>query len=119
MTRTKLWRLSLAAILGFGWLFLTPASYSDDPLQIARTEIDQLEADVQKLNDKIATQALIDIANDKYDEALAAKNVKNAAQNTLNSATSIKACYRDWETDRKSTRLNSSHLKLSRMPSSA
>ena len=26
---------------------------------------------------------------------------------------------RDWETDRKSTRLNSSHLKLSRMPSSA
>ena len=29
------------------------------------------------------------------------------------------AWYRDWETDRKSTRLNSSHLKLSRMPSSA
>ena len=29
------------------------------------------------------------------------------------------AKYRDWETDRKSTRLNSSHLKLSRMPSSA
>ena len=29
------------------------------------------------------------------------------------------ARYRDWETDRKSTRLNSSHLKLSRMPSSA
>ena len=28
-------------------------------------------------------------------------------------------CYRDWETDRKSIRLNSSHLKLSRMPSSA
>ena len=27
--------------------------------------------------------------------------------------------YRDWETDRKSTRLNSSHLKLPRMPSSA
>ena len=31
----------------------------------------------------------------------------------------IDVCYRDWETDRKSTRLNSSHLKLSRMPSSA
>ena len=30
----------------------------------------------------------------------------------------IKA-YRDWETDRKSTRLNSSHRSLSRMPSSA
>ena len=29
------------------------------------------------------------------------------------------AAYRDWETDRKSTRLNSSHRSLSRMPSSA
>ena len=27
--------------------------------------------------------------------------------------------YRDWETDRKSTRLNSSHVIPSRMPSSA
>ena len=31
----------------------------------------------------------------------------------------IIAKYRDWETDRKSTRLNSSHRSLSRMPSSA
>ena len=31
----------------------------------------------------------------------------------------LNACYRDWETDRKSTRLNSSHRSLSRMPSSA
>ena len=29
------------------------------------------------------------------------------------------AVYRDWETDRKSTRLNSSHITRSRMPSSA
>ena len=29
------------------------------------------------------------------------------------------AFYRDWETDRKSTRLNSSHRSLARMPSSA
>ena len=27
--------------------------------------------------------------------------------------------YRDWETDRKSTRLNSSHITRSRMPSSS
>ena len=33
--------------------------------------------------------------------------------------TNLTVAYRDWETDRKSTRLNSSHLKLSRMPSSA
>ena len=31
----------------------------------------------------------------------------------------LSAGYRDWETDRKSTRLNSSHRSLSRMPSSA
>ena len=30
-----------------------------------------------------------------------------------------KDVYRDWETDRKSTRLNSSHITRSRMPSSA
>ena len=30
-----------------------------------------------------------------------------------------RASYRDWETDRKSTRLNSSHITRSRMPSSA
>ena len=32
---------------------------------------------------------------------------------------SIGKVYRDWETDRKSTRLNSSHITRSRMPSSA
>ena len=31
----------------------------------------------------------------------------------------INGTYRDWETDRKSTRLNSSHSAKSRMPSSA
>ena len=31
----------------------------------------------------------------------------------------VSASYRDWETDRKSTRLNSSHSAKSRMPSSA
>ena len=31
----------------------------------------------------------------------------------------VKERYRDWETDRKSTRLNSSHSAKSRMPSSA
>ena len=35
------------------------------------------------------------------------------------STSSRKSTYRDWETDRKSTRLNSSHRSLSRMPSSA
>jgi hypothetical protein len=73
LTRTKLWRLSLAAILGFGWLFLTPASYSDDPLSIAAQEIAELNEKVGKLNEEQATQDLIDIAESKYDAAVAAK----------------------------------------------
>ena len=37
----------------------------------------------------------------------------------INQNTKTVARYRDWETDRKSTRLNSSHITRSRMPSSA
>ena len=37
----------------------------------------------------------------------------------LNDSILTEAYYRDWETDRKSTRLNSSHSAKSRMPSSA
>ena len=42
---------------------------------------------------------------------------KKIAYNISNAVTLLS--YRDWETDRKSTRLNSSHRSLSRMPSSA
>ena len=38
---------------------------------------------------------------------------------TTNKTLRVHAGYRDWETDRKSTRLNSSHITRSRMPSSA
>ena len=37
----------------------------------------------------------------------------------IENSSSLEGAYRDWETDRKSTRLNSSHRSLSRMPSSA
>ena len=37
----------------------------------------------------------------------------------VSNKNTIEDSYRDWETDRKSTRLNSSHRSLSRMPSSA
>ena len=44
-----------------------------------------------------------------------AKNLKRRVSSYFNR----EHPYRDWETDRKSTRLNSSHRSLSRMPSSA
>ena len=42
-----------------------------------------------------------------------------ATSGTKTLKDACKIGYRDWETDRKSTRLNSSHRSLSRMPSSA
>ena len=46
-------------------------------------------------------------------------SLKMTIYNNTDLFTEMIHTYRDWETDRKSTRLNSSHLKLSRMPSSA
>ena len=57
-------------------------------------------------------------------EAIEESNVKQAAANADKAIEDWKMSvleieYRDWETDRKSTRLNSSHITLSRMPTSA
>ena len=90
MTRTKVWRLSLAAILGFGWLFLTPA-YSDDPLSLAAQEIQELNQKVVNLNEEAETQALIDIAEDKYDDAVAAKQARDTAYAAYDTAVEAEA----------------------------
>ena len=48
------------------------------------------------------------------------KGIDKVSENPLpNSEGGYGKPYRDWETDRKSTRLNSSHITRSRMPSSA
>ena len=47
-----------------------------------------------------------------------ASEIINATKNYIYGA-KFGLEYRDWETDRKSTRLNSSHSAKSRMPSSA
>lgn len=91
MTRTKFWRLSLAAILGFGWLFLTPASYSDDPLGTAAEQIADLNQKVTKLNEKKPTQDLIDIAQSKYDAAVAAKSNLDSKKAAYDAAVQAKA----------------------------
>ena len=55
-------------------------------------------------------QGFIDTANQLWDQMVKWQPTKK---------TTIDGIYRDWETDRKSTRLNSSHSAKSRMPSSA
>jgi outer membrane biosynthesis protein TonB len=90
LTRTKAWRLSLAAILAFGWLFLTPA-YSDDPLSLAAQEISELNEKVSNLTEEAETRALIDIAEDKYDTAVAAKQARDTAYAEYDAAVAAEA----------------------------
>ena len=46
-------------------------------------------------------------------------NTGTASKLTAEVPQGVAPAYRDWETDRKSTRLNSSHITRARMPSSA
>ena len=57
-----------------------------------------------------------DIRTDRWEIAQAAMEIN---QKAISAKRQRDYSYRDWETDRKSTRLNSSHRSLSRMPSSA
>lgn len=86
MTRTKIWRLTLTFILGFGWLFLTPVSYSDDPLSLAAQEITELNDKVVNLTEEDETRALIDIAESKYDLAVAAKANRDSKMTAYDAA---------------------------------
>ena len=58
------------------------------------------------------------ISGDTTVVEMSGNNSKRGQYLSLNSDLSA-LLYRDWETDRKSTRLNSSHITRSRMPSSA
>jgi outer membrane biosynthesis protein TonB len=69
----------------FGWLFLTPA-YSDDPLSVAAEEIAELNEKVTNLTEEADTRALIDIAEDKYDAAVASKSARDSAYAAYNEA---------------------------------
>ena len=78
---------------------LRSSFHTDVPLL---QRIESLRYDAQTLESlKASLQPMIDNSN-----------FRSQFEETLGS-------YRDWETDRKSTRLNSSHITRSRMPSSA
>ena len=65
------------------------------------------------LIDPVKRQALLDALEQMRGKLEELKEPLSAMQKQ------VKRHYRDWETDRKSTRLNSSHSAKSRMPSSA
>ena len=66
-----------------------------------------------------AIEYVIKKYNAKKIKGVECDDVVNIRAIAINKQANVKGSYRDWETDRKSTRLNSSHSAKSRMPSSA
>ena len=56
----KIYRLFLASVLGFGWLFLGTSAATPDALSAARLQIDDLEQKINNLVEKEDIQVLIE-----------------------------------------------------------
>jgi len=90
LTGTKAWRLSLAAILMFGWVFLTPA-HGDDPLTVAAQEIQELNNNVSNLVYQDDFIDLIDIAENKFTYAKNAMDLRDDAYDSYDDAVDSEA----------------------------
>ena len=90
MTGTKAWRLSLAAILMFGWVFLTPA-HGDDPLSLAAQEIEELNSKVSNLVYQNDFTDLIDIAENKFNYATNAMELRDDSYDSYDDAVDAEA----------------------------
>ena len=94
------------------WLHANKSSFTDlDFINKLADYVDFMLPTVQNKRD------IIDAIQNKE---LAIKRIPESERSIKHYETMLSGPqYRDWETDRKSTRLNSSHRSLSRMPSSA
>jgi hypothetical protein len=76
----KLLRISAVILLAFGWLLIAPTeANSDDPLTVAAQEIQELNDSVDDLGYQDDFIDLIDIAENKFDSATNAKELKDDA----------------------------------------
>ena len=64
---------------------------ADDPISVAAQEIADLNSKINNLSDKVETQELIDIAESKYDAAVAAKLAKDTADMQYDAAVTAEA----------------------------
>ena len=87
----NLLRIPLTIFLAFGWFISGSSQAAQDPLIVAYEDIQKLNADVENLVYKVKTQELIDIAEEKYDNAIQAKNNKDDAQQEYDNAVSQEA----------------------------
>ena len=93
------------------------SQYIDDQLNATPA---QRAANKTTFEKELSAMGVADVNNfvQRYDSVIAARDAFPALQQQYIDG-KITDSYRDWETDRKSTRLNSSHSAKSRMPSSA
>lgn len=82
----KIYRLFLASVLGFGWLFLGTSAATPDALSAARLQIDDLEQKINNLVEKEDVQILIDSANQQYLVATISKDQYDAVEESYNDA---------------------------------
>jgi hypothetical protein len=90
LKRNKLFRITAATMLAFGWLFMSPA-YSDDPLTVAAQEIQDLNDSIDDLGYKDEFISLIEEAEDKYDLAVSAKETQTQTSDLYDNSLDLKA----------------------------
>jgi hypothetical protein len=78
--------------LAFGWLLIAPTdAHSDDPITIGAERIEALNQKVSNLNDSAKLVSLIDVAQDKYDAAVIARDNKTSAEQAYTQAVEAEA----------------------------
>jgi hypothetical protein len=88
----KLFRIFTVTIIAFGWLFMSPiGAYSDDPITIGAQRLEVLNEQVSDLTDSADLVSLIDIAQDKYDEAVISRDNKISADEDYDEAVQLEA----------------------------
>jgi hypothetical protein len=81
-----------ATLLAFGWLLIAPTEANpNDPISVAAQEIQDLKDSVDDLGYKDQFNSLIDIAENKYDSAVDAKQDRDDAFAAHTSAVSAEA----------------------------
>ena len=85
---SKLLRAFSAFTLAFSWLLIADAKATATPLELALQEIQDLQDDIPNLVEKAETQRLLDIAIDKYNQAVSAKTSMDSSIEAYNNAVS-------------------------------
>ena len=93
--------------MAFGWLLIAPTdAHSDDPITVGAQRIEALNQKVSDLTDSAELVSLIDVAQDKYDAAVIARDNKISAEQSYAQAV-----------ETESTSLSTLNTKISNLES--